>query len=95
MNIDFIKLLNAIADVARPAHYEKTNIKDENEKFNVSGLDSLDCLLIGIYMCDLYGIPEDIAKQMQVTTPLEMLQFINKHKTRQPESIEKAVESVK
>jgi len=93
--MDFIKLFNEIAVVARPAHKGEIAILSLDEKFSDAGLDSLDMLLIGVYMADIYGIPEDIAKTMMPTTGNEMLEFIEKHKTQTPESIEEAVKMVK
>lgn len=91
--MDFIKLFNEVAKVAKPAH-TNFNITDPDEPLK-NVLDSLDNLMIGIYLCELYGIPEEIGKTCQATTINEFLNFINIHKTQEPESVEAAVESIK
>jgi hypothetical protein len=41
--------------------------------------------MIGVYMAEIYGIPDEIAKEMQPTTVQEYLDFINLHKTKEPQ----------
>lgn len=92
--MDFIKLFNEVSVVARPAHKGETAIVSLDEKFSDADLDSLDTLLIGIYMCEIYGISEEIGKTMKVSTPMEMYNFIEQNKTKEPESIEQAIKSI-
>ena len=93
--INFIDLFNAIAKVVRPAHHDYEPFTTEEELFTASSLDSLDMLMVGIYMCEIYGISEEVGKQMQPTNIAEMKAFIELHKTKEPESIEAAIELVK
>ena len=91
--MDFIKLFNEIAKVAKPTHTE-LNITNPDESLKET-LDSLDNLMIGIFLCDIYGISEEVGKTCKATTVNEYLNFVNVYKTKEPESIEKAVESIK
>jgi len=91
--MDFIKLFNEVAKVAKPT-YTDLNITNPDEPLK-EVLDSLDNLMIGIFLCDIYGIPEEIGKTCKATTVNEYLNFVNVYKTKNPESIEKAVESIK
>lgn len=91
--MDFLKLFNEVAKVAKPTHTD-LNITDPDEPLK-SVLDSLDNLMIGIFLCDIYGISEEVGKTCQATTVNEYLNFVNTNKTKEPESLEKAVESIK
>ncbi len=51
--------------------------------------------MVGIFLCEIYGIPEEIGKTCKATTVNEYLYFVNVYKTQDPESVEKAVESIK
>jgi acyl carrier protein len=93
--MDFLELFNKVARVVRPAHQDFVDITDLNEPLQNSGLDSMDGLMIGIYMCDIYGIAEEIGKEMQFKTAQECLDFINIHKTKEPSgSVEEAIKGV-
>jgi acyl carrier protein len=60
-----------------------------------TGLDSLDMLMMAIYISDLYGVSEEIAKQMQPITVSDMFTFMEQHKTKElPATIEEALEMV-
>lgn len=93
--IDFIELLNKVARVARPAHHEFVPIQSMDERFEDGCLDSLDMLMVAMYMSELYGIDDEVAKELRPETVQEMLDLINLHKTKEPESIEAAMELIK
>jgi acyl carrier protein len=92
--INFIDLFNAAAKVARPAHNDYAPFTTEEQLFTDSSLDSLDMLMVSIYMCELYGISEEVGKEMHPTNIGEMKAFIDLHKTKEPESIETAIASI-
>lgn len=92
--MDYLSLFNAVARVAKPAYVQCSDLKDVEEKFSEAGFDSLDMLLIGIYFCELHGIPEEVGKSMKPTTLKEMLEFIQANKTKQPESVEQAISEI-
>jgi acyl carrier protein len=93
--MDKLKLFHAIARVAKPAYLSYTPIESLDTKFVDNGLDSLDTLLICAYYIELYGIKEDVAKTMLPTTPQEIYDFIEAHKTKEPSSLEDALEQIK
>lgn len=93
--MDFLELLNKVARVARPAHHEYNPIESMDTKFDESDLDSLDMLMVGMYMAMIYDIDDEVAKELLPTTPSEMLGDIEKHKKRDPESIEAALEMIR
>lgn len=92
--MDYIQLFNAIARVAKPAYVQCSDLKDTEEKFSEAGFDSLDMLLIGIYFCEIYGIPEEIGKQMKPTNLKEMLEFIQANKSKEPNSVDEAIADI-
>ena len=89
--IDKVQLFLEIAKIARPIYSEDLVLESLNVPLADTGLDSLDCLMIGMYMSDIYDIEEDISKEMQPTTPQEYYDFCDIHKKREPESIEQAM----
>lgn len=93
--IDFLDLFNKVARVARPAHHAYKPLTSLDTKFADSDLDSLDTLMIGMYMSEIYGISDEIAKALSPKTPADMLNDIDQHKTKEPESIEAAMEVIK
>lgn len=93
--IDFIKLFNATARISKPMHPDFDNAKDLDNKLQDIDIDSLDSLLIGLYLCELYGIPEDKGKELSPVTIREIYDFLMTHKTKEPESLEAAIEAIK
>lgn len=92
--MDFIKLFNEVAKVAKPMHPDFDNAKSLEDKFMDIEVDSLDCLIIGIYLCEIYGISEELGKTLNPQTLQEMYDFLMLHKTKEPESIEAVVEAI-
>ena len=93
--MDFLELFNAVAKVARPVHVKYNPVPDKEAAIVEYGMDSLDMLMVSVYMCELHGIPEEVGKEMRCETVQEFEGFINAHKTQVPESIEAAVEYCK
>ena len=93
--MDFLELFNAVARAVRPAHQEYKDVTDMDMPLQDAGLDSMDALMMGIYFCDIYGIPEEIGKEMQPRTPREFQEFLEKHKTKpSPTSVKEAMQEV-
>ena len=93
--MDFLELLNKVARVARPAHHEFIPIERMDERFEETCFDSLYMLLIRMFMGRIFDIPDEIAKEFQPETVQELYDFIQLHKTRDPESMEWALEQIK
>jgi len=88
--MDFLELFNAVAEKARPIHTQYTPVPDMTTPIAEFGMDSLDMLMVSVYMCELHGIPEEVGKDMIATTVQEFADFIAEHKTQEPESIQAA-----
>lgn len=93
--MNFLDLLNAVARVAKPLHQDFKPIESLDTPFKDTDIDSLDGLLILMYMCMIYDISDDVAKDFHPETPQQLLDFVQKYKTRDPESIDAAVEMCK
>ena len=94
--VDFIELFNMVAKVAKPVHMSFTPATAMEEKMADLGLDSLDGLVMMMYLCELYSIPDDDeSKDWHPTTIQETYDLLMAHKRTEPESVEKAREQIK
>lgn len=94
--IDFIDLFNAVAKVARPIHFEETKATSMEDTFEDLGIDSLDGLVMMMYMCEIYGIEEDDeVKAWAPTSVQELHDLLMAKKTKDPESLEEVIKAIK
>lgn len=93
--MDKLELFNAVARVARPLHREFTPVTSLDCSLKEADLDSLDTLLVCVYLCELYGIEEEKGKEIPFSTPQKIFDFLEEHKTREPSSVAEAVEQIK
>lgn len=92
--MDFLELVHEIGRLAKPMHQDTLERPGWETPLNEIGFDSLDLLLVSLYICDVYGIPEEIGKTMQVKNCTELKAFVDQHKTVEPESLEAALAKV-
>ena len=59
-----------------------------------TGLDSLDLLMVTIYLAEIYGVSEEIAKQVQAKTVSELINYMHFNRTKEPVSVEEAIEGI-
>ena len=90
----FLDLFNMIARKARPAHHEFVPLDSMSILFTDTDLDSLDMLMVAMFFSEIYGIDDEIAKYMTPASVQEMYDQIQEHKTKDPESLELAMEAV-
>ena len=93
--MDKLRLFNEVARAAKPMHRDWTFITDLNTPFAEANLDSLDVLLICVYFSEMYGVEEEVAKTMLPTRPQEIFDFLETHKTKEPKTLEEALEYIK
>lgn len=94
--MNFLDLLNQVARFAKPMHQDLTPMHSMDQPFTETEIDSLDGLMIMMYMSVIYDIPDtDESRDFVPTTPQEMLDYIEKNKQRECESIEWAMEMIK
>ena len=93
--MDFLELFNEVAKLAKPAVADSLpQITDSQMSLQNTGFDSLDLLLITVFMCEIYGIPEEVGKNMRPANVAEIEAFVLQHATRHPTSVEDAIESI-
>jgi len=94
--MDFIKLFNVVSDVARPAHVGENPAKTMKDTLSDIGIDSLDTLVLSMYLCELFGIPDDDkTKAWRPVSVQDFFDYLMLRKTQQPESIEAALAAIK
>jgi acyl carrier protein len=93
--MDKLELFNGLINIVTPVNSMGAKATSLDQALGETGLDSLDLLMIGIYLSDIYGVDEEVAKTMQVTTVNDMFVFMEQHATKTPTSIQEALESVK
>jgi acyl carrier protein len=93
--MNFIELFNMVAKVARSAHAKEVSATAMEETLQDIGIDSLDGLIILMYLTELYGVPDDDeTKSFHPVTLQEVYDYLNRRKTREPESVEAAREAI-
>lgn len=93
--MDKLDLFNALIAVVSPVNSAGAHAAAMDEPLNETGLDSLDLLMMGIYLSDIYGVSEEIAKTMSPVTVQDMFDFLEQHKTKElPPTIKEAIDSV-
>jgi acyl carrier protein len=94
--INFIDLFNVVAKVARPIHFEETKATSMEDTFEDLGIDSLDGLVMLMYMQEIYGIAEDDeTKEWAPKTVQELYDLLMSRKTQEPESLEQVLKAIK
>ena len=89
-----VELFNKLARLARPAFREYVPVETLDAPFAESDLDSMDAVMISIYLCEIYGVPEEVAKLFVFITPADLFTQVKAHKTRDPQTVEEAMELV-
>jgi acyl carrier protein len=93
--MDKLELFNKLIAIVIPVNSMGAAGKSLDQPLAETGLDSLDLLMMGIYLSDIYGVDEEVAKTMQVTTVNDMFVFMEQHATKTPTNVQEALESVK
>jgi len=100
-----IELMNHIIALARPVSAEELKIDTLDVEMKDTGLDSLDFLMVGVYLSDVYGVSEEDLKQLQPKPPKEgeepksftirdMFKYMEAHATKTPATLEEAIASI-
>ncbi len=95
---ELLLIMNGIVKVARPVSADELKIESLDTLIKDTGLDSLDFLMVGVYLSDIYGVSEEDVKLMKLTeesTIRDVFEFMFKHSTQTPKTVEKALENVK
>ena len=93
--MDKLQLFNELIKVIIPVNAKNAHAVSLDQQLVDTGMDSLDLLMMGIYLAEIYGVSEEIAKTMQPKTVGDMITFMQSNKSKEPESVESAIESIK
>ena len=93
--IEFIKIFNHVAKVARPAHAKVAVANSMENTFQELALDSLDGLVMLMYFDDLYGIDDAVSKEWAPLSVQELHDLVMANKTKEPASMEEVIEVCK
>lgn len=93
--MDKLELFNALIAVVTPVNSMGARADSLGDSLNATGLDSLDLLMMGIYLGDIYGVPEEDLKLLQPITVKDMFDFMEQRKTKEPPAtVQEALEMV-
>ena len=90
---DFLGALTEVAKLAKPMHRDIVKVDNMEAPWAEFQIDSLDLLMVCIYMCDLYQVPEEIGKTMYPKTPASMKEFLEAN-GKEPEDLAAALEAL-
>jgi acyl carrier protein len=82
--MDKLELFNALISVVTPVNSMSAKADSLDQALPDTGLDSLDLLMMGIYLGDIYGVAEEVLKTLQPITVQDMFAFMEQHKTKEP-----------
>jgi acyl carrier protein len=94
---ELIELMNGIVKLARPVSSEDLKLTSLDVLLKDTGLDSLDFLMVSVYLSDVYGVSEEVVKEMKMSpesTVRDFIVFMQQHKTKEPASVKAALESI-
>jgi acyl carrier protein len=92
--MDKLELFNSLIAIITPVNSMGAKGESLDQPLSETGLDSLDLLMMGIYLSDIYGVSEEVAKTMQPATVGDMFIFMEQHATKTPTSLQEALDSV-
>lgn len=92
---NFIDLFNGVMKLAKPVFAEDSFAKSMDDKIDDLDIDSLDTILLSMYLGEVYGIEEDVMREMKVFTITELQSFLETHATRTPGGVEEELERIK
>jgi acyl carrier protein len=93
--MDKLELFNGLINIVTPVNSMGAKAEALSDPLSETGLDSLDILMVSIYISDIYGVSEEIAKTMQPTTVGDMFVFMEEHATKTPTSVQESLDSIK
>jgi len=95
---EILEMLNAAVKLARPLGGDDIVIHSLDTLIKDTGLDSLDILMTGVYIADVYGVSDEAMKEIQfneTSTVRDFIKFMQDHKTKEPATLEEAMENIK
>jgi hypothetical protein len=92
---EFLKLLNAVAKIAKSFGNDGADLTAITDHFSVVGIDSLEIMLMNMHVCDIFKIDDKTSSTLNAITAKEMYDFVLQHHTFMPDSVEAALAIIK
>ena len=92
--MDKLELFNQIVKKARPASMEDIKATSLEDTFKDIGLDSLDTIMVMIYFAEIYGVSEEVAKELQPENVGQCFDMYEAHSTKSPENVQEALKNI-
>ena len=93
--MDFLELFNGVLDIVKPVSAVNCYAKSLDDALDNLDIDSLDTIMLSMYFGEVYGVEEELMREMQATTVDDVQKFLEKHKTVTPTNVEDALAMVK
>lgn len=93
--MNFIDLFNAVVKVAKPAQSEYIEAASLDDSFESLEIDSLDGLVIVMYMCEIYGVCDTDSREWHPLALGELHDLLKAAQTREPASVSDAIGMIK
>jgi acyl carrier protein len=93
--MNFLELFNGVVTLAKPVSAEQSHAKSMDDQLPDLKLDSLDTIMLAMYLGEIYGVEEDTMREMEVVTVADLQAFLEVHKTHTPTDLEAELERVK
>ena len=85
---ELLELMRGIVKLARPVTADEVKFDQGLDTIiGETGLDSLDMIMVNVYLSELYGVSEEVAKTMDyeiVKTIRNMIDFMKANHTKEP-----------
>jgi acyl carrier protein len=94
---ELLQIIGGVVKVARPVSADEIVLDSLEVLLKDTGLDSLDFLMVGVYMSDIYGVSDEDLKAMQMSetsTIRDMFKYMQEHATKQPANVKEALASI-
>ncbi len=92
---DFLRLFNVAALASKTPNNPPDEATSLDATFADLGIDSLDAMIVGMYLCDVYKVPEEVGKTLRPKTVGEFKQLLEQAATVTEINVEEAIESIK
>jgi acyl carrier protein len=92
---DFIRLFNACAVAAKTVSHPPIAATSLDDLFPDLNIDSLDGLILGMYLCDAFGVSEEVGKTMQVHSVGDTKGFLVANATVEAIDVDQVIAGIK
>jgi acyl carrier protein len=93
--MDKLELFNKVAEVVKLNSVTKYKpISTLDMPWADTNLDSLDAIMMCVYLSEIYNVEEETSKEFVFTTPRELIDLVEANKTTEPESLDAAIAGI-